>query len=165
VELKRSATIQSKSSPQGLQEGKGDWFAHSHAEHLAVSDSEFLTTSGCLWTKENDFSTPAGGRRPRPRLQLSKAADHRFERVEGLSDESRFPVLRYEEGFLLDDLKQLAVRERRKLGECPLHGISITEIPGEVQKKDGSTLFLRSLPREAAQATRRVQCWACLMDL
>ena len=99
------------------------------------TDSDFLTDSRCLWTKEDDLSASVGRRSPGWRFELSKTADHRIERVEGLRDESRLPVLRYEKGFFLDDSEQLAVRKRRKLGESLLHGTSLPGIPKEVQNE------------------------------
>ncbi len=55
---------------------------------------------GQLWPKKNDLSVSGGRRAAGWLFEFSKPADHRIEGVEGLRNESRFPVLRDQKRFL-----------------------------------------------------------------
>ena len=43
------------------QKVRGDGVRSPHIRSADRTDSEFLTTSGCLWTKKNDLSAAVGG--------------------------------------------------------------------------------------------------------
>jgi hypothetical protein len=55
--------------------------------------------------------------------------------MDGLHNESWLSVLSHENGVFLDDLEQLAIRERTEFGDGPLHGTVLPEIADEVHMK------------------------------
>jgi hypothetical protein len=76
-------------------------------------DSYFLTGSGCLWTKGDDFAgggAGEGSRLPGKKcFQVPKSPDHAFKCRYGLGDNPRLLIDGDKQRFLADKLQNLIV--------------------------------------------------------